>query len=475
MAYHLNIRPVIQPVMALNKSPADELDIGSLSITSPASDATPSRPSPPELSKADKAVREYLLQNSTSFAAVDEIRERVSPSSFAFVLIEIHTGPPYQGWSSPEGDKFYQQKRKRVMNTSTQDEWKFFNMYAQIADTMQTQTNAFTISSPDSSPLRALNLCLAPGGYTKKLLDMYPTIQISGITLAPSAGGHEVLVSDPRLSVEYLDMNLLPLSYGLTPSTLPPTHPNAPRFLLSAPFPSLTYNLVLDDGAVLRSHTRDAHRHDKDHEALRLRLAQLIFGLERLKAGGTFVILLHRIDSFENMVLLRNFEQFAKVEVWKPERYYAQSSSFYLIAKEVQVGHAWRCRWWRSGRGCGRGRRFGGLGGEGEEVSGERVARALEGYGERFVQLGGPVWGIQAGGLARAAYIRPRSEQGNGRYDREERGSRLTSCGAMEGKFPRYTGGLTWLSEPTKGEDKEMGGALEEKRALAASKASWRA
>lgn len=112
----------------------------------------------------------------------------------------------------------------------------------------------------------------------------------------------------------------------------------------------------------------------------------------------------------------------------------------------------------------------------GEEVSGERVARALEVYGEKFVQLGGPVWGIQAGGLARAAYIRPRSEQGNGRYEREERGSRLTSCGAMEGrKFPRYTGGLTWLSEPTKGEDKEMGGALEEKRALAASKASWRA
>jgi len=66
---------------------------------------------------------------------------------------------------------------------------------------MQLQTGAFAISSPDSSPLRALNLCLAPGGYTKKLLDMYPTIRISGITLAPSAGGHEVLVPGPRLSV----------------------------------------------------------------------------------------------------------------------------------------------------------------------------------------------------------------------------------------------------------------------------------
>lgn len=57
---------------------------------------------------------------------------------------------------------------------------------------------------------------------------------------------------------------------------------------------------------------------------------------------------------------------------------------------------------------------------------------------------GGPVWGMQAGGLARASYIQPREGRGNGRYEGGERGSRLTSCGAMEGrKFPRYTGGLT--------------------------------
>jgi len=299
--------------MALDKSPAEELSIGSLSITSQAPDTTPSRPSPPELSRADKAVRKYLLQHSTTFATVDEIRERVSHTPHTFLPSDTHTEPPYQGWSSPEGNKFYQQKRERVMNTSKQDERKFFNMYAQIADTIQLQTGAFTISSPDSSPLRALNLCLAPGVYTKKLLDMYPNLQISGVTLAPSAGGHEVLVSDPRLSVEYLDMNLLPLSYGL-----PPNHPDIPHFLTTAPFPSVTYNLILANGAVLRTH---AHRRNQDREALRLRLAQLIFGLERLKAGGTFVILLHRIDSFENMVLLRNFEQFAKVEVWRPERY----------------------------------------------------------------------------------------------------------------------------------------------------------
>ncbi len=113
-------------------------------------------------------------------------------------------------------------------------------------------------------------------------------------------------------------MNLLPLSYDLTPSNLPPTYPDTPHFLITTPFPSVTYNLILADGAVLRTH---AHRRNQDREALRLRIAQLIFGLERLKAGSTFVILLHGIDSWENMVLLRDIEQFAKVEVWKPERH----------------------------------------------------------------------------------------------------------------------------------------------------------
>jgi len=116
--------------LRLDKSPAEELNIGSLSITSKAPDTTPSRPSPPELSKAGRAVRKYLLQTSTSFAAVDEIRERVSPAPNTILSSEPHTDPPYQGWSSPKGDKSSQQKRERVMNTSKQDEPKFFNMYA---------------------------------------------------------------------------------------------------------------------------------------------------------------------------------------------------------------------------------------------------------------------------------------------------------------------------------------------------------
>ncbi len=188
--------------MALDKSPAEELSIGSLSITSQVPDTTPSRPSPPELSRADKAVREYLLQYSTSFAAVNEIRERVSPAPNTILSSESHTDPPYQGWSSPEGDKVYQQK------TRARDEHQ---------QTRRTQILQHVRANRrhHAAPNRCLRHLLPrllppprpqpmprPGGlHQDTFRDMYPTIRISGITLAPSAGGHEVLVPGPRLSV----------------------------------------------------------------------------------------------------------------------------------------------------------------------------------------------------------------------------------------------------------------------------------
>lgn len=179
------------------------------------------------------------------------------------------------------------------------------------------------------------------------------------------------------------------------------------------------------------------------------------------------------------MVLLRNLEQFAKVEVWKPERYHAQSSSFYLVAKEVQVGHAVAGQVVEKWKGVWRRATFGGeegVGGEGEEVGGEWVQRALEVYGPRLVELGGPVWAIQARGLGKATYIQPREGLGKGKDEGEEGGSRLAMGGAVgEKRFPRYTGGLTWLSKRTKGEDKEVGGALGENQPTGASSASWRA
>lgn len=340
---------------------------------------------------------------------------------------------------------------------SKESEWRFYNMYKRIADAMQSEAGAFTINmeSTDSKELRALNLCLTPGGYTKKLLEMYPiTIKICGITLAESDGGHEVLVKSPQVEIEYLDMNLLALEYGVSLLSIPTNHPDAGRFCANAPFAGLDFDIVVGDGAVLRSHLRAEYRQDKDREGLRLRIAQLIFRMARIKSGGTFIILLHRIDSWENLELLRNFEQFSKVTVWKSSKIYTQSSSYYLIAKDVlpdhpaamQVVERWKKVWWTT--------TFGGQDGMGstpEQPSSEQVAQALEIYGRRFIEYGNPIWLAQAEGLSKASYID--STDGTqlkaGEKKRPDKCSSLRQYGTEQNKrFPMYMGEKQWLSSP---------------------------
>ena len=345
-------------------------------------------------------------------------------------------------------------------------------MYQKIADAMQAETTAFTIKDSDSADFRALNLCFAPGGYTKKLLDMYPKIMIYGITLAESDGGHEVLVKSPRLKMEYLDMNLLAEEYGISLLRIPRDHPDAAKFRADAPFAGLAFDIVVGDGAVLRTHARGDYRQDKDCEALRLRVAQLIFGLRRIKAGGTFIILLHKVDSWENLVLLRNFEQFSKITTFKASKIHTQSSSFYLIAKHVQPDHPvakqviekWKKIWWAI--------TFGGENGTGqnpEQPSDEKVAQALESYGSRYIELGSPVWQTQADGLSRSSYIEPLSsdsQKNMSKMETAQKQSRFPPYGTDESKrLPVYTGKYQWLPPSPKGP---------ENRPPAATLRSWR-
>lgn len=60
------------------KSKVDDLRVESLQLST----STPtSRTAAPELNHADAQMREYLLQNSSCFVCVDELRQRVSPFS----------------------------------------------------------------------------------------------------------------------------------------------------------------------------------------------------------------------------------------------------------------------------------------------------------------------------------------------------------------------------------------------------------
>jgi hypothetical protein len=48
------------------------------------------------------------------------------------------------------------------------------------------------------------------------------------------------------------------------------------------------------------------------------------------------VILLHNIEAWNTCTLLKAFDSFSSIVLFKPEKKYATRSSFYLVAKNVQ-------------------------------------------------------------------------------------------------------------------------------------------
>ena len=99
--------------------------------------------------------------------------------------------------------------------------------------------------------------------------------------------------------------------------------------------------------------------------------------------------------------LLHQFSQFSSIELFKSERKHAKRSSFSLIARNVQPRspaaeisvETWKKTW--------RATTFGGKDGKGaqEEVDVRNVHSLLEVFGDRLLELGKPIWRIQARAL----------------------------------------------------------------------------
>ena len=234
---------------------------------------------------------------------------------------------------------------------------------------------------------------------------------IYGITLPVAQGGLMMHLEDTdRVTVENLDMNLLISEFDVSISALPHNHPDTGKFLERTVFQNTTFDLILGDGNVLESFESDVPRKDKDFENLRLRLVQLVFGLKRIKTRGTFVLLLHHIDSYENLILLNKFGMFSKVSIFKSKIHHASTSSFYLVAKDVESNHPvakrmvveWKNLWlWKTFRGEG------GIGETPREPTDAEVKHHLKTYGPRLIELGTPFWNLQADKLKNASHMEP--------------------------------------------------------------------
>lgn len=320
-----------------------------------------------------------------------------------------------QGWSSTEGDEHFKKLREKA-DSSNNDKTQqkiFWDINLRIGTELHS-AGVFSIPNPLKPNPTSLHLCMAPGGYTEIFLKIHPEASVKGITLPPHLGGHPMCIphsdKDPRVQVIFMDLTMLAVEYGTSMAEIPKEHPDAKKFSSDRPFLNETFDLVICDGQILRTHFREEYRQNR--EALRLNAAQLIFGMTRIKQGGTFMMLLHKADAFDNIELLETFDTFSKLKLIKPKTAHAARSSFYLIAKDVDPTHPkaqyaveqWKKDWKRATLAGDEG-----TGMDKEMATEMKVNAVLEEFGPNLIGLAKEIWLTQKNALGRASYIKPNS------------------------------------------------------------------
>ena len=403
-------------------------------------------------------VRDYLRKKEPIFRALDDLREQVRlyppPPPYEMSLIVL------QGWSNTEGDKHFQRLRERADSSNNNKEQQkiFWEINIRIGEELRS-AGAFAIPDPLEPNPMSLHLCIAPGGYTWHLLEAYPEVTVKGITLPPHLGGHPMCIAhgdkDPRVQVKFMDLTMLAVEYGASMTEIPKEHPDAKKFSYDRPFLGETFDLVICDGQILRTHFREEYRQDR--EVLRLNVAQLILGMTHIKPGGTFVMLLHKADAFDNIELLQTFDEISKIKLFKPRTAHAPRSSFYLIAKDVNPTHPkaqevvqqWKEEWKKATLAGDQGT------GVSKEIPTEaKVKTVMEEFGPRLIQLAKEIWLVQKNALSRASYTKPSSPRTptgtdpRSLYPKPGAGS-ATQEGRWKGSYPKV-GSASATLEPAK-------------------------
>jgi 23S rRNA U2552 (ribose-2'-O)-methylase RlmE/FtsJ len=285
-------------------------------------------------------------------------------------------------------------------------------------------------------PLTVLDFGLAPGGFARTILSFNqdPATRYYGITLpcSPGVGGLRVVVTDPstftvtnelgdmhiigenRIFWLEQDITMFALEFGVAENAGCLTnHPSAAEFIMDRPYLDLTgkVDLVIADCVVMNAHFRAEWREDKRKETIRVNVAQLILGLRRLRPGGTIVMKLYKIQDFETILLLQKLDAIGQLSVWKSAEHPATGADFFAVLRGVRIGTAevqqvllsLKAVWWKATFGVGG---LDGLVGEsGAEPERADVERVLRVWGDRFLELGGDVWSVLCGVLARAAGV----------------------------------------------------------------------
>jgi 23S rRNA U2552 (ribose-2'-O)-methylase RlmE/FtsJ len=284
-------------------------------------------------------------------------------------------------------------------------------MTCQIGDELDEATSVLTLAktSGDAAP-RIMDMGMAPGGFTSAVLKRHPTATVRGITLPPEIGGLEIMLPmwrlKERIQIEFLDVTLLADEMGISAESISGSHPDSANFSSQRPFLGEEFDLIFCGASVQRTHPRAKYRESR--ERLRLTASQLVMALQRVREGGSLVVLLHKAESWCNVELINIFTRFSNVFLFKPKRKHAIRSSFYMVATKVRPRATDALSAIRTLKDKWEAATFGTDVAPKDclHVSEELVRSTLADFGSQFVTLATPVWKIQANGLRIAPFLK---------------------------------------------------------------------
>ena len=276
-----------------------------------------------------------------------------------------------------------------------------------IGDEMQRKTRALNLQQPGAE---VLDLCMAPGGYTASVCKYSPQAHVSAITLPECQGGHHVFArhgSGTQVELMHADITMFAAEFGVT--KIPPdSQVDATKFSFERPFQKKLFNLIFCDGHVAR--TQEVLSDSRATEISRLTCSQLIFAMQRIKCGGTLIILLHGADLYHNLKLMRLFDKISRIQLFKPLKGHTKKTSFYLVAKDMQPGRmvaraavsTWK-QLWKDATFPSTATPTGDRNHSQDEAEAllkqaEREkdsSELIESFGERLIELAEPLWEIQ--------------------------------------------------------------------------------
>ncbi|KAJ6011576.1 hypothetical protein N7451_002988 [Penicillium sp. IBT 35674x] len=287
-----------------------------------------------------------------------------------------------RGWKNQDGDRFFEERRKTASNPTQSKKESFYQMTCHIGSGLAEGTDIF---KSDPTGLKVLDLCMAPGGFTTAAANNLWEPLIDGITLPPQIGGYEVLAKKYCQHIIYADITMYPTEMGYE-GPIPEGHPDASHFDRSRPLLDNTYDIVICGGAVGRDHPREEYR--QNCEGTRLTVSQMVFAMNHLNPA------------------------FSEIQLYKHPKCHAIKSSFYLIAKNVNLGHPvakQSASHWRNLWGYLTFKDFEDVPLPDTSLHGSDdafVRSMIDDFGPQFQRIAQPVWKCQAKALRKQSFTK---------------------------------------------------------------------